>query len=99
MLLIDIKCSDCNHVDEYLADREELEANKFDCPSCKGKGTAIRSWISGAKVLNHSYVDGTKRGGFSELAQASSLESMAFSKEGKERNEIMKEVNRLRSTK
>lgn len=91
-IAIDIRCQDCDHVTDILIDRDE-QGGTWGCPECGG---AMSKTFSAPNITRASYVDGTKRKGFSEHKEIAKLESAAADLPPNKRGEINKAIKRLK---
>jgi len=92
---IDILCGDCNERSAIIIERSSVNDAQV-CELCGGKAERV---ISALHKTKQSFVDGTKRKGWSDLKQASKIEGEMFSKPHDKRQKHQAEIDKLRSLK
>jgi hypothetical protein len=94
----DFLCDTCQEKTEYLVNTSDPEWEKAkDCEKCR-RGKCRRA-PSGPPVQKASFVSGTKRAGFSELKEASKLEQIKVNLPPEKRQDVQREINKLKRTK
>jgi len=91
-ITIDIRCEECDLVTDILIDRDE-QGGTWGCPDCGGP---MSKTLSAPNFTRASYVDGTKRKGFSEHKEIARLESEAAELPPQKRGDIQKAINQLK---
>lgn len=88
----DYKCTTCEQKFIEVVKYDQREDKQL-CPDC-GTSTGVYC-ISAPNITRASYVDGTKRKGFSEMKEAAKLNREAAHSGTEKRREIEKEIRRM----
>ena len=94
-ITIDIRCEECDLVTDILIDRDE-QGGTWGCPDCGGP---MSKTLSAPNFTRVSYVDGTKRKGFSEMKEAVKLEREMMDLPANKREGHQRAIKKLKETK